>query len=152
MILTYLGFLIIVIYVIIIIAKIKFIPSSLSETYYLGGGNWFTIILFISSFLIISGLLMLSEGSKFQFISFLCGSGLALVGAAPKFREGEKLIHTVGASILLFSSQLWILIFSSPFILLNWLIMFLIYKTEKNIFWMEMICLINVSLALLFVF
>lgn len=151
MILTYLGLLVIVIYIIAMFIKIKSIPSSLSETYYLSGGNWFTITLFIAGFLIASGLLMLSEGSNFQFLSFLGGGGLLLVGAAPKFREGEKIIHGVGATMLLLASQLWVLLFSSYYVLLSWLIMIWLGQTKKRIFWLEMICLINVAIGLLFV-
>lgn len=86
------------------IAKSKHIPDSISDTYYERAGNWFTIIMFVASLLLIIGMLDISEGSYWQFVSFFTGAGMALVGAAPKFKTGERVIHYLGASVLLVGS------------------------------------------------
>jgi hypothetical protein len=104
MIIFYIGLGIVICYTLFMIAKTKHIPDSVSDTYYEGAGNWFTIIMFIASFLIIIGMLNMTEYSYLQFVSFFTGAGMALVGAAPNFKTRERLVHYIGASVLLFGS------------------------------------------------
>lgn len=104
MIIFYIGLGIIVCYTLFMIAKTKHIPDSISDTYYKGAGNWFTIVLFIASFLLIAGMLEMTKDSYWQFVSFFTGAGMALVGAAPNFKTGERLVHYTGASVLLVGS------------------------------------------------
>lgn len=139
-------------YVFIMIIKTKSIPSSISETYYLGGGNWFSIVMFITSFLMTIGMLNLTENSNWQFLSFLTGGSLLFVGCAPQFHENfVKTVHYCGAFTLLIGSQIWIIIFSSPYVLLTWLLGIFWFKTEEKVFWIEMTCIINLLLSLIFI-
>jgi len=104
MVIFYIGLGIVICYTLFMIAKTKHIPDSISDTYYEGAGNWFTIVMFIASFLLIAGMLEMTKDSYWQFVSFFTGAGMALVGAAPKFKTGEKIVHYLGASVLLAGS------------------------------------------------
>lgn len=139
-------------YVFIMIIKTKSIPSSISETYYLGGGNWFSIVMVVASFLMTSGMLNLTEDDNWQFLSFLTGGSLLFVGLAPQFhQEFVKNVHYAGAITLLTGSQIWIMIFSSPYVLLTWLLSIFWLKSSKKLFWVEMTCIINLLLSLIFI-
>ena len=74
--LVYLGIFFVVVYTTIMCIHMKCIPPSISETFYHGGGVFFTITLFVSSILITMGLLDLSDGSPWQFVSFFTGAGI----------------------------------------------------------------------------
>lgn len=148
MITFYIGIGIILCYTLFMIFKNKHIPDSVSDTYYEGAGNWFTIVMFIAALLVIIGMLNMTEGSYLQFISFFTGAGMALVGAAPKFKTGERLTHYLGAGTLLIGSQIWIIIFGNPLALLVWLSIPLWWKDKRKIFWIEMICLLSVLLSI----
>lgn len=148
MIFFYIGLGIVIIYTLFMIAKSKHIPDSISDTYYEGAGNWFTIIMFVASLLLIIGMLDISEGSYWQFISFFTGAGMALVGAAPKFKTGEKVVHYLGASVLLVGSQMWLLLFGNPLALLVWISIPLWWKSKQRTFWCEIICLLSVLLGI----
>lgn len=104
MIIFYIGLGIVICYTLYMIARTKHIPDSISDTYYEGAGDYFTIVMFIASFLLIAGMLEITKDSYWQFVSFFTGSGMALVGAAPKFKTGEKFIHYLGAGTLLVGS------------------------------------------------
>lgn len=149
MVIFYIGLGIVICYTLFMIAKTKHIPDSISDTYYDGAGNWFTIVMFIASFLLIAGMLEMTKDSYWQFVSFFTGTGMALVGAAPKFKTGEKIVHYLGASVLLAGSQMWLLLFGNPLALLVWLTAPLWYKSKKKIFWCEVICLLSVLLGTL---
>lgn len=152
MLLVYLGILIVLIYTITLCVKNKTIPPSVSETWYMGGKHWFTITMFIASFLVIAGLLNLTEGSNWQFISFLTGIGMAFVGAAPEFHEEfAGKVHMGGAIALLAGSQLWVTLFSTPWCLLCWLPAIWWLTTPQKVFWCEMTAIASVALSLLFV-
>lgn len=149
MITFYVGIAIVIVYIQFMLIKNQHIPESVSDTYYEGAGYWFTIIMFIASFLIIIGMLDITDGSYLQFVSFFTGAGMALVGAAPNFKTGEKIIHYLGASVLLAGSQMWILLFGNPLALLVWLTVPLWWKDRRRIFWIEIICLFNIFVSLL---
>ena len=70
MILVYLGLLLVLMYTAIMVSKCGYIPPSISETFYLGGGYWFTITLFAASLLITAGLLELTEVRHFNLFHF----------------------------------------------------------------------------------
>lgn len=147
MVIFYIGLGIIACYILFMITKTKHIPDSISDTYYEGAGNWFTIVLFIASFLLIAGMLEMTKDSYWQFVSFFTGAGMTLVGAAPKFKTGERLVHYTGASVLLFGSQMWILLFGNPLALLVWLTAPLWWKDKRRIFWIEMLCLLSILMG-----
>lgn len=129
----------------------KRIPKSVSETYYNGAGGWFTLVFDISGLLACWGLLDLSEGSSLQFLSFLIGAGLIFVGNSPKFRGNlEGKVHTIGAIVLLLSSQVWIYFHSNPRILVLWLAMAYLATTKQKTFWLEAMCLLTLGLSLIF--
>lgn len=148
MITFYIGIGLVICYILFMIFKTKHIPESVSDTYYKGAGYWFTIIMFIASFLIIIGMLNMTEGSYLQFVSFFTGAGMALVGAAPNFKTGERLVHYTGASVLLFGSQIWLIIFGNPWVLLIWLSTPLWWKDRRRTFWIEIICLLSVLIGI----
>lgn len=147
MIIFYIGIGLIICYTLFMIFKTKHIPESVSDTYYEGAGNWFTIVMFTAALLVIIGMLDMTKGSYLQFISFFTGAGMALVGAAPKFKTGERLTHYLGAGTLLVGSQIWLILFGNPWVLLIWLSTPLWIKSNKKIFWCEVICLLSVLLG-----
>lgn len=152
MLITYIGLFIIVIYTIIMCLKIKRIPTSISATYYLGGNIWFTIVMFIAGFCITGGLLNLCEGSAFQFIAFLTGAGIVFVGGSPLFRdELEGKIHYAGAITLLVGSQVWLGIFSIPWVFLFWIPSIIWIFTSKRMFWCEITCITTILIGLLYI-
>ena len=148
MITFYIGIGLVICYTLFMIFKTKHIPESVSDTYYEGAGNWFTIVMFIAALLVIIGMLDMTEGSYLQFVSFFTGAGMALVGAAPKFKTGERLTHYLGAGTLLVGSQIWLILFGNPWVLLIWLSTPLWIKSNKKIFWCEVICLLSVLLGI----
>lgn len=136
-------------YIIFMIIKLRKIPDSVSDTYYEGAGNWFTIVMFISGILMTIRLLDISQDSAWSFISFLSGAGMLFVGAAPKFKGGEKIIHFAGATTLLIGSQIWICMYACPLVLLTWLTAPLWIKRKQKMFWCEIVCLFNIFISLL---
>ena len=91
------------------------IPPSLSETYYLYKGKWnigfvFPIMMYLVVGFIMPAWLTLSEGSPFQFLSFLAPASLAFVGTAPAFKSSklEDSVHTISAIIAAVCSILWV--------------------------------------------
>lgn len=142
------GLIIILIYTIICCFKFKQIPTSLSETYYLGAGNWFCFIFALSSFLIAGHLFSITP-DIFRFLCFFASGGMLFVGIAPKFKDEESTIHVAGATMLLLSSQIWLCLYSSPWILLTWLLLPLWINLKQRIFWCEITVLINTIISLI---
>ena len=100
-----------------------------------------------------------------QFTAFWAGAGMALVGAAPHFREDfEKNIHTAGAVLCIVFSQLWVALVC-PWCLTVWAA-YLVYTgigikkwwngnfkrtflLTKPMFWVEVTALAAVYISLL---
>lgn len=129
------------------------IPHSLSMTYYLykekyGIGWLFCVMMVTIVALLLPCWLTISEGSTFQFLSFLAPSSLLFVAAAPAFlNDGmESKVHTVSAYLAAACSILWVILVT-PFWydVLIWLLcvalIALCTKTVKKslIYWLEMI-------------
>lgn len=133
---------IILLYILIISIKCKKLPTSVSETYYLGAGNVFSILMSISSFLLMMSLLDISDGNNFQFIAFIASSGLLLVGIAPRYQDYQKTLHYIGAILLLLGSQIFIYIFGNPKSLLIWLIYILFIRSKYSLLICELLCII----------
>lgn len=140
-------------YLCIMISIDGHLPESISETYYKGGGTWFIFVMMVSGILTAAGLLSLSEGSDWQFLSFFSGAGMCFVGASPLFKNKglEQVVHYTGAIVVIFCSQMWILAHVTPWLLLSWLTAFFWGRTKKYMFWLEITAITTIGLAMIFV-
>ena len=93
------------------------IPPSLSETYYLYKDKWnigfvFPIMMYLVVGFMMPAWLTLSEGSAFQFLSFIAPASIAFVGTAPAFKSSnlENSVHSVSAIIAAICSLLWVIL------------------------------------------
>jgi hypothetical protein len=93
------SFAIFAIYVMYIFIKYGVRPS-LSDSFY-SAGYLFTGWCFVIGISVTAVMLELSEGKWYQFIAFLAGSGLCLVGAAPRFKAYERTTHYVGGGSIM---------------------------------------------------
>ena len=89
-----------------------------------------------------------------------------IVGAAPRYKEQERTLHIMGATMAGFFSQLWIILYAYPWTLLTWFILIiwaigilieskLVEWSEeldkrKWFFWAEMLAFINLYLNIIF--
>ena len=141
------------------------VPQSLSNTYYLyneqkqGLGNLFCVSVFLMSGLLMPAWLELSNGSMFQFLSFLTCASLMFVATAPKFKSTtiESTIHTASAICAAVFGMLWTI-----FIVKCWWIVILITllilgyslqsKTLKKcyVYWLETVAFMSTFTSILF--
>lgn len=146
---------------------IKFgIPTTLSESYYFIYKKYlFTLVLWLSGFLLLPPIMEMTGGDT-QIIPFLSIIGIMIVGAAPKYKEQERTLHIIGATMAGFFSQLWIILYAYPWTLLTWFILIiwaigilieskLVEWSEeldkrKWFFWAEMLAFINLFLNIIF--
>lgn len=146
---------------------IKFgIPTTLSESYYFIYKKYlFTLVLWLSGFLILPPIMEMTGGNT-QIIPFLSIIGIMIVGAAPRYKEQERTLHIIGATMAGFFSQLWIILYAYPWTLLTWAILIiwaigilieskLVEWSEeldkrKWFFWAEMLAFINLYLNIIF--
>lgn len=146
---------------------IKFgIPTTLSESYYFIYKKYlFTLVMWLSGFLILPPIMEMTGGDT-QIIPFLSIIGIMIVGAAPKYKEQERTLHIIGATMAGFFSQLWIILYAYPWTLLTWFILIiwaigiliesrLVEWSEeldkrKWFFWAEMLAFINLYLNIIF--
>ena len=146
---------------------IKFgIPTTLSESYYFIYKKYlFTLVLWLSGFLILPPIMEMTGGDT-QIIPFLSIIGIMIVGEAPKYKEQERTLHIIGATMAGFFSQLWIILYAYPWTLLTWAILIiwaigilieskLVEWSEeldkrKWFFWAEMLAFINLYLNIIF--
>lgn len=91
------------------------VPESLSNTYYLyqdkcNKGWLFCAMMYLVVAFMMPAWITMSEGSDFQFLSFLAPVGIMFVGTAPKFKDTamEYKVHTVSAIIAAACSLLWV--------------------------------------------
>lgn len=93
------------IYTAILIRKYKNLPHSYSDSYYMWEivrknlGLIFTLWCFVTAFMTAPISFEIAEGKDYQFLVLFMCFGLGLVGAAPKFKTYEAVIHTVGAML-----------------------------------------------------
>lgn len=123
------------------------IPETLSDTFY-KVGSLFSIIIWIVGSLILPDIID-QTGSDIKLIPFLIVAGLVFVGAAPHFKSYERCVHIAGASIAGISSQLWIILYNHPLLLLGWLLLLPFIKKKEIIFYAEMICMGMIIIGLL---
>lgn len=158
-------FLIILIYLIALIIKEKKIPHSISETrYYLDNPIWFTIIMVFISYNLLPLIISVTP-ENYQIFAFLSMVGISFVGVADDFRRDKSvdIIHTVFAIISFICSQIWIGLLI-PKLLLIWIplliyliVKFIKYRSLNKIFeytsikfWAELLAIMSIYLALLF--
>lgn len=158
-------FFIILIYLIVLVIKEKKIPYSISETrYYLDNPIWFTVIMVFISYNLLP-LIVSVTPENYQIFAFLSMIGISFVGVADDFRRDESvdMIHTVFAIISFICSQIWIGLLI-PKLLLIWIplliyliVKFIKYRSINKIFeytsikfWAELIAIMSIYLALLF--
>lgn len=146
---------------------IKFgIPTTLSESYYFIYKKYlFTLVLWLSGFLLLPPIMEMTGGDT-QIIPFLSIVGIMIVGAAPKYKEQERTLHIIGATMAGFFSQLWIILYAYPWTLLTWAILIIwaigilieskLVKWSEELdkrkwfFWAEMLAFINLYLNIIF--
>lgn len=93
------------------------VPESLSNTYYLyqdkcNKGWLFCLMMYLVVAFMMPAWITMSEGSDFQFLSFLAPASIAFVGTAPRFKNGEleNNVHTYSAYIAAACSLLWVIL------------------------------------------
>ena len=91
------------------------VPESLSNTYYLykekSNKGWlFPLMMYAVVALMMPAWISLSEGSSFQFLSFLAPSAIAFVATAPAFKSDdlENVVHTTAAIVAAICSLAWV--------------------------------------------
>ena len=133
------------------------IPQSLSETFYLYKNNYkcgflFPLMMYLTVGTLMPWWITLSEGSTFQFLSFLAPAALLFVGTSPAFKSSdlENKVHTISAYIAAAFALLWIILVT-PY----WYTVFIgigvtgifsyITTTYKSslIYWLEMVVFLS---------
>ena len=148
-----------------VIALLLFgVPKSLSMTYYLYKERqnslklMFPTMIVLLCILLIPCWLTLSEGSNFQFLSFLTPAALMFVGFTPVFNDADmyKTIHNIAAYSCAVFAMLWIILVT-PF----WYIILIVLgiisviailtKTVKSsyIYWLEMVAFISLFTSII---
>lgn len=111
MILTTISLGIYIVYNIISICKLKDFPKCLSETFYLFPKWVFPLVMTLIGLTILPVWIELSEGSNFQFLSFLTCVTIILVGFAPDYKDNsEYTIHSICACIACIASIISIIV------------------------------------------
>lgn len=127
------------------------IPESLSMTYYLykerfNKGFLFPAMMYLVVAFMMPAWITMSEGSNFQFLSFLAPAAIAFVGTAPAFLSSdlENKVHSIAALIAAACSLLWVILVTPYWwIILVWvgIITALAFFTKSvktsYIYWLE---------------
>lgn len=139
------------------------VPSSLSMTAYKFASInqnlkfLFTATLFLMGFTLLPAWLEISEGTTYQFMSFLACASILFVGATPNFLDkGIHAIHSVAAYSSAVFGLTWMFIYS-PFwwvfipILLLVVTLAILTKTIKSglEYWLEMIAFYSIYVSLI---
>lgn len=163
MILTIISLLIFVVYLFFAIKRYG-IPTSLSETYYLLGGepfnrlkaSIFTFALWAMAIILLPVMIDVTP-DQWRFLAFLALAGICFVGAAPEFMdEFEGKVHTISAITAACFGLLWALAVCkqtglislgvSAFAVLVAALMTDTFKSSRT-FWLEMIAFGTVYLS-----
>ena len=130
------------------------VPKSLSMTYYLFKERSNVLKVLFPAMMTFLGIFLMpcwleiSEGSPFQFMSFLSAAGILFVGAAPAFKDSdlEHKVHIISACLSTVFALLWIVLVT-PY----WYVILIVLgivasvaivtKTVKKgyIYWLEMV-------------
>ena len=129
------------------------IPESLSNTYYLykekSGKGWlFCLMMYLVVAFMMPAWITMSEGSNFQFLSFLAPAAIAFVGTAPAFLSSdlENKVHSIAALIAAACSLLWVILVTPYWwIILVWIGIVIAQASftesvkTSYIYWLEMV-------------
>lgn len=128
------------------------VPSSLSDTFYLykSKKDWmriaFPLMMLTMAILLMPSWLTISEGSPWQFTSFLAAASIIFVGSTPGFKEDDMTnkVHLISAIIATVMSISWIcLVANMWYMVIAWLILVLLLayasKTfrKSTVYWLE---------------
>jgi hypothetical protein len=140
------------------------VPKSLSTTYYLYKDRLDILKVLFPTMMTMLGMCLmpcwihLSEGSPFQFLSFLSSAALLFVGFAPAFKSSylENRVHQVSAYLCAAFAILWIILVT-PF----WYVILIVFglvtvlaivtKTWKTsyIYWLEIVAFVSTFVSIL---
>lgn len=137
------------------------VPQSLSMTYYLwkrksNKGYLFSLMMYAVVALMMPAWISLSEGSNFQFLSFLAPTAIAFVGAAPMFRDDEleSKVHTGAAVVAAICSLAWVILVTPYWVAIPIYVVFegakaFFSKTYKTclVYWLEMVAFLSTFTA-----
>ena len=138
------------------------VPDSISQSYYsLKWNPLFTIVIWTTTALITPPLMESAEST--QIVPFLGIFGLFLVGAAPRVRDYDRVIHIIGACMAGIFSQLWIALYGNPWTLLMLFLpvgLMIWYGLDEEetmesvnfVFWTEITCYLSVYYNLILKF
>lgn len=122
--------------------KIDRSPESISDSFYIfnkhrrGLGHIFTLWCFTIMLLVAPQMFEASNGRWFQFIGLFTTAGLGFVGAAPYFKDHEKILHTVAAVLCAFGGFLWMTLMGYaliPIILILVVVFLNVFKFLKGV-------------------
>ena len=140
------------------------VPKSLSMTYYLFKERenvlkyMFPSMIVLLCMLLIPCWIELSEGSNFQFLSFLAPVALMFVGFTPAFNDADmyKTIHNIAAYTCAVFALLWIILVT-PY----WYVILAVFglitiaaivtKTWKTsyVYWLEMVAFVSLFISII---
>lgn len=154
----WISFGIYIIYNIISVYKNKKIPNNLSDTYYIWPKWVFPVVMMLISWTLMPNLLNLTEGSNWQFLSFLTCMGLTFIGLSPDYLDNklDYKVHSICAYVIALTSILLIILVVHKYLLLldiliKIIILSLIF-TKKYIkdcwlYWLETSLFLSVYLS-----
>lgn len=142
------------------------IPYSVSATAYsLKNISWFMLTMALTGFLLAPVILDITP-NNIQFVAFLAIVGLLAVGAAPRFKnksdKTERVLHQVGAVMVLVFSQTWVGLMDKRLLLIwiayiGYTAYMMVKKRTGNIkkdfmntkpmFWIEVVALVTTYLT-----
>lgn len=140
------------------------VPKSLSMTFYLFKERLDILkVLFPTMIAMLVICLMpcwiqISEGSNFQFLSFLSAASLGFVGAAPAFKSSslENSVHQVSAYLCAAFALLWIILVTPYWYVILIVLgivtaLAIVTKTWKTsyIYWLEMVAFVSTFISIL---
>lgn len=139
------------------------VPKSLSMTFYLYKERLDSLkVLFPAMIAMLVICLMpcwiqISEGSDFQFLSFLSAAALGFVGAAPAFKSSslENSVHQVSAYFCAACAILWIILVTPYWYVILIVLgivtaLAIVTKTWKTsyIYWLEMVAFVSTFITI----
>ena len=117
------AFIIVFAYVSHCVTKIGHVPSSISQTFYLGHRE-FAIIIALTGTLLAIGTSEMSETTFEAVCGVAAGSALIIVAGAAAFRiKAVRPIHVCAAIVFGASSQLWAASVGHPALMCAWLLL-----------------------------